>query len=430
MEIKVEPNAEVAGLIRNRIAVATEVRNAMLPEIQGRAFAVSGLEELRVVAEIQEAIARVPEGADWKKTREEIAGKLNVKPELQEHRAEMILRTNAFCAYSSARYRKQMADRDIMPFLVYHCVGDHAVRPQHRKLDGMVLPVDDPFWKTHYPPWEWGCRCTVSGMTKAEADEERAAERAQGDKAPQGSRFHFPTEAEKNRVPAPAGNYSFEPSTLAISLEELNQRKYQESAIRAFSKKMQQQRVTGFDAGTQQEVNVWDWLMRDQIRSDADVLRAEMRKERPVERIILRDADTGKKLLDELGDVDSVGSDRAGQVVDENRRQVRRYVSIHLHVQGDAVPSPEDLLPATNHNAVRDYIVSLWGSGTYKVADGKRGLPKSIRADLARFQKRLDDVSGNWFEFGIAQQDWKKWLTEHSEYFTFSIGDNNEGISL
>ncbi len=36
---------------------------------------------------------------------------------------------------------------------------DARVRPTHAALDGVVLPSNHEFWKTHTGPWEWGCRC-------------------------------------------------------------------------------------------------------------------------------------------------------------------------------------------------------------------------------------------------------------------------------
>jgi hypothetical protein len=32
-----------------------------------------------------------------------------------------------------------------------------------------ALPVDHPWWGTHYPPCDWGCRCTAINMTKGQA---------------------------------------------------------------------------------------------------------------------------------------------------------------------------------------------------------------------------------------------------------------------
>jgi SPP1 gp7 family putative phage head morphogenesis protein len=51
--------------------------------------------------------------------------------------------------------------KDVLPNLTYHTAGDDHVRPEHAVLDGITLPIDDPFWNTHYPPNDWGCRCDV-----------------------------------------------------------------------------------------------------------------------------------------------------------------------------------------------------------------------------------------------------------------------------
>lgn len=51
--------------------------------------------------------------------------------------------------------------KDLYPNLRYVTVGDERVRAEHQKWDGTVLPIDHPWWKTHYPPNDWGCRCDV-----------------------------------------------------------------------------------------------------------------------------------------------------------------------------------------------------------------------------------------------------------------------------
>jgi SPP1 gp7 family putative phage head morphogenesis protein len=45
--------------------------------------------------------------------------------------------------------------------LKYVTVGDARVRKAHEKLDGVTLPMSNPFWETFYPPNGWRCRCDV-----------------------------------------------------------------------------------------------------------------------------------------------------------------------------------------------------------------------------------------------------------------------------
>ena len=52
-------------------------------------------------------------------------------------------------------------DKDVLPLLEYRTVGDDRVRPLHAAWDGIIKPVDDPFWDTRSPQNDWGCRCTL-----------------------------------------------------------------------------------------------------------------------------------------------------------------------------------------------------------------------------------------------------------------------------
>jgi SPP1 gp7 family putative phage head morphogenesis protein len=71
--------------------------------------------------------------------------------------------------YQTARTAGQMAkkwqriqdDKDLFPNLKYRTVGDDLVRDEHAVLNGIIRPVDDAFWGTHYPPNGWRCRCDV-----------------------------------------------------------------------------------------------------------------------------------------------------------------------------------------------------------------------------------------------------------------------------
>jgi SPP1 gp7 family putative phage head morphogenesis protein len=50
--------------------------------------------------------------------------------------------------------------------LRYVAVNDKRTREDHRSLNGIVRPVDDPFWDSYYPPNGYRCRCTVERVLK------------------------------------------------------------------------------------------------------------------------------------------------------------------------------------------------------------------------------------------------------------------------
>lgn len=89
-------------------------------------------------------------------------------------------------AVAASQWLQIDGDKDVFPNLRYETVGDDRVREAHEGLDGIIRPVDDPFWDTAYPPNGWRCRCDVSqeddmATLTSEGDANAAAELAVGD---------------------------------------------------------------------------------------------------------------------------------------------------------------------------------------------------------------------------------------------------------
>src|SRR5207302_8707050 len=84
-----------------------------------------------------------------------------------EAKAELLLRVHGQEAYQAAAYDVMRRQQKIFKHWMYQTMGDAKVRPEHAALEGLVLPADSPFWDTHFPPWDWGCRCIAIPISDA-----------------------------------------------------------------------------------------------------------------------------------------------------------------------------------------------------------------------------------------------------------------------
>jgi len=55
--------------------------------------------------------------------------------------------------------------------------ADERVRASHRAWHNVTLPVDDPWWQTHYPPNGWRCRCTAVQLRARDVEGNQALKR-------------------------------------------------------------------------------------------------------------------------------------------------------------------------------------------------------------------------------------------------------------
>jgi hypothetical protein len=62
-------------------------------------------------------------------------------------------------AQSISNYQQLMSQTEAVPMWEMDVVMDDRTR--HAKFDLIRKRFDDPFWKTHFPPMAWGCRCRV-----------------------------------------------------------------------------------------------------------------------------------------------------------------------------------------------------------------------------------------------------------------------------
>lgn len=118
-----------------------------------------------------DSLVPVLQSAGWwgrKEVLDPLTGNVIVAQLGSPWRLETIFRTNMQSAYAVGQWQEIAEQSDIAPFLMYDAVDDYRTRPLHASWDRKVLPVSSTWWKTHYPPNGWNCRCGVIQLDATE----------------------------------------------------------------------------------------------------------------------------------------------------------------------------------------------------------------------------------------------------------------------
>jgi uncharacterized protein with gpF-like domain len=157
------PFDEAIEFFRKKLNVPTATWKDLWKAMHARAFSVAGAMKTELLEDLREAVNKgITEGttlAEFRKGFDDIIQKHGwIYKGGRAWRTAVIFNTNLSVAYSVGHYT-QMMDPDVLkarPLLRY--VGSSSAEPrvEHQKWYNLVLPADDPWWDTHYPPNGWG----------------------------------------------------------------------------------------------------------------------------------------------------------------------------------------------------------------------------------------------------------------------------------
>ncbi len=85
--------------------------------------------------------------------------------EIGQSRLETVYRTASAAAFNSGRWSRDQSLDEIWGYVLVS-QRDSKVRPTHAALDGTTLPKNDRFWRTHWVPLGWNCRCIIATLMK------------------------------------------------------------------------------------------------------------------------------------------------------------------------------------------------------------------------------------------------------------------------
>lgn len=142
-----------------------------LEAIRQHAFTVAKVTKADILMMFKESLEKaLKEGVayqDWKKSIDQLLEQkgYRTREDGTAWRKDVIFRTNLQSAYQSGRYHEMKEASEELPYWQYIAIMDSRTRPNHAALNGKVFRADDPFWKTHYPPNGYNCRCRVRALS-------------------------------------------------------------------------------------------------------------------------------------------------------------------------------------------------------------------------------------------------------------------------
>lgn len=140
------------------------------------AFSVAGVAALDLLEQMRKACERaIAEGITFREFADKLddvmvalgwAAASNEKPPA---RLKLIYDTNMRVARAAGQYQRVQRTKDLRPYLEYALGPSERHRPEHEAWAGTILPVEDAFWASHWPPNGFNCRCHIRQLGTAEA---------------------------------------------------------------------------------------------------------------------------------------------------------------------------------------------------------------------------------------------------------------------
>lgn len=148
------------------VVLPSEYYGSLVGTQKTKATTVAGLASLEQIKFVIDSVNKaLKDGSTFSDFQKRVkSGDLSI--DLPNYRLDNIFRTNIQVAYNRGRWEQQKRSANSRPYLMYDAINDSRTRPNHTAMDGTILHRDDPWWRTHYPPCGYRCRCTVISLSE------------------------------------------------------------------------------------------------------------------------------------------------------------------------------------------------------------------------------------------------------------------------
>jgi len=135
-------------------------------------FTVAKEQRLLVLQYILDNLTRgLEEGLEFEEFKDNLEA--SISEQWSRRRLQNIFRTNILSSYQAQHYKSLSEVKDDRPYWQYIAIRDARVRLEHLKWNGITLPADSEWWKTHFPPNGFQCRCSVRSLSETELNRDK-----------------------------------------------------------------------------------------------------------------------------------------------------------------------------------------------------------------------------------------------------------------
>lgn len=185
----IEPRAAIEAFQRRELLAPSFRWQDVFEEEHSTQFAVAGVQRLDILeifkngldekwaqggtlADFRKAVRANLQEAGWwgdVEITDERTGETRIG-RFDNRRLTLIYDVNVRQSYAAGQWARIERNKKRMPFVIYKTMGDGRVRKEHAQWHNLVLPVDHPFWRTHFPPCGWRCRCKAFAIDQVGID--------------------------------------------------------------------------------------------------------------------------------------------------------------------------------------------------------------------------------------------------------------------
>lgn len=171
---KIEANKDAIRWFRAKVPVTKRKWRNLDAKAREHAFTVAGIAKLDLIGSVMKDVLRaLKRGESMGDFKKRVSAKLTrAWKEERPYHVELIYRNAVQSAYSHGR-EAELRSPEVLsdhPYWMHSSIMDSRTTELIcRPLNGLVLPAEHPYWKTHTPPLHHGCRSIKRALTVQQA---------------------------------------------------------------------------------------------------------------------------------------------------------------------------------------------------------------------------------------------------------------------